>query len=252
MKNNTRKLLLFLYPNTKERLALPVESLELICSELTASGRQSLLRLLEKRGWILSLLQPNGSLLISLTSLGKAALEREFPVLFTKISKDSEIWTAILFCVSSKSDPQFRNLRRMILSNGGLALTRGMYVFSGSLPIRLQTTISSLYGQQVSIFTISEWIFGKDPSLLFDKSGLARVVEIYSSISKEVDELLSILYSEKGLNNKRKQQISTVLERAYRNVLEDSAMVHRFYPDAVPMVTILQKIQSLILTMFQT
>ena len=252
MKNNTRKLLLYLYPNTKERLAIPIESLELASPELTTSGRASLLRLLEKRGWVLSLNQPNKSALLSLTSLGKAALEREIPVLFRKNSKDTEIWTAILFCVSSKSDPQFRNLRRLILANGGVALSRGMYIFSGDIPMKLQSTVSSLYSQQVSIFTISEWIFGKDPSLLFDKSGLARVIDIYSSISKEVDELLSILYSEKGLNNKRKLQISTVLERMYRNVLEDSPMVHRFYPDTVPMVTILQKIQRLIITLFST
>lgn len=247
MKNNTRKLLLFLYPKLKDRYALPLSSLDIICPDLTNTGRLSLVRLLERRGWVLLLNQPDKQQTISLTSLGRAALEREIPLLLPKNSNELQRWTGVLFCQSSKRDPEFRNLRRLIINNGGLALSRGMYLFAGSLPVKLQSVVSSLYEQQISIFTIDEWIFGKDPALLFDKSGLARIVDLYSSVSKEADELLSSLESKKGLNNKRKQQIESLLQRLYENTLEDNALVHRFYPDVLPMRQVLEKVQKLLL-----
>ena len=250
MKKNTRKLLLYLYPKSKERFVLPVTVLETICHDTTISGRLSLLRVLEKRGWLLLLEQPDNQTAMSLTSLGRAALEREFSVLLKENNKDSELWTAILFCQSSKRDPQFRNLRRIIISSGGIAVSRGMYIYAGGIPAKIQGTITSIYDQQVSIFTIDQWIFGKDPSLLFDKSGLARIIDLYSSISKEADQLLDILLSEKRLNNKQKDQLASASERLYSTVLEDSTLVHRFYPDAVPLHSVLQKIQQLLLSVF--
>lgn len=247
MKNNTRKLLLFLYPKLKERYALPLSSLELICPDLTNSGRLSLVKLLEKRGWVLLLNQPDKQKTISLTSLGRAALEREIPLLLPKNSDELKRWTGVLFCQSSKRDPEFRNLRRLIINNGGLALSRGMYLFAGGLPVKLQNVVSSLYEQQISIFTIDEWIFGKDPALLFDKSGLARIVDLYSSVSKEADELLSISDNNKSLNNKRKKQIESLIQRLYDNSLEDCALVQRFYPDMFPIGVVLEKVQKLLL-----
>lgn len=248
MKKTTRKLLLCLSSSTRDNSQIPSDAMAMICPELSYSGQISLIRLLQERGWILSLQHPDKRSTLSLTTLGRAALEREFPVLSTAKHDESKVWTAILFCQSSKQDPQFRNLRRTVLEAGAVSVSRGMYLFAGSLPPRVEEVVVKLYKQQVSVFVISQWLFGKDPGNLFSDSGLTQVISAYSGVSKELDELLNIYDSEKSLNNKRMKQISTLIDRTLAALLEDSPLVRRFFPDSITIHSLVPKIQHLLQT----
>lgn len=255
MKNTTRKLLLCLYQSDSSgarRVQIPGEAIDIICPGLSRSGRKSLLRLLVRRGWVLQLPQTDGGVLLSLTGIGKTALEAKIPALRPNSQVNGRTWTAILFCQSSKRDPQFRNLRRIIVTAGGTALSRGMYLFPGKVPNTVSGLVSALYQKNVSMFTIGQWLFGKDPDNLVNSIELKQAIDTFSSVSKEASELLSILESENSLNSKRKRQLSSLVDRLQQAVESELFLSPSYLPEEIDLQKPIIIVQTILRQLFST
>lgn len=252
MKKTTQKLLLCLYQNQQsdqKRVQISHRALDLIHYQLTKSGRKSLLYLLIKKGWVLAIPEQNDCLNLSLTNMGRTALEAKIPAL-KAIGDQRNKWTAILFCKSIKQDPQFRNLRRVMVKEGAIALTRGMYMFPSIVPTEVDSLVKSLYQKSISMFTIGQWLFGKNPDDLVNLMQIKQVVDTYSSISKEATELLGIIDTENGLNNKRKQQVSLLIDRLHLAFDSDLTATTSYLPDIAILTKPLQLIQQLLVQLY--
>lgn len=192
------------------------DEIQTILGDISESGLRSLMFIALQKGW----LRRQGGYFtpgVSLTRLGAAQLKPQFPALFPP----TEDWSVLIFLQSNANDPSFRYLRKQLVGIHNLQISRGAYVMRGKLPNTLMTLLQSSYQQNVLVLHIDNCEFGDIWVLADQKFSLSDIVKIYSGISTEVDDLLKVKQQNSSLTQPAKQQLSSVFDRYYQNLLSD-------------------------------
>jgi len=252
MKKNTRKILLLLYPaendlqnNPGEKPMLSFRQLRFLLPGLSMAGLKSLLFYLEKNEYLFKQ-QLNEEAFYSLTNYGSDELERQFPALSIARRQWSGQWTMIVFLQSIKSDQNFRYLRTFLLKNGCLALTRGIFLFPGQLSDLVLAELNNRYRQGVMVYQLGNCIIGEERIIIGQKISLADSLKIYSSISRELDELIEITSPIKKLKDQHKLTFYSIFDRFETFLLEDSGLIKHYYPQVEGPLSILTKLQKVL------
>jgi DNA-binding transcriptional regulator PaaX len=246
MKANSLKLLLWLYSdNLQEPFVSDYNQLGVVLPELTAAGLRSLTRNLVTQQLVRTetVLQRTT---IRITAYGVAELHQQFPALRQVVSPWQGNWSCLVFLKAPKTDQGFRYLRTVLLGEHALQLHRGVYLFPGSVPERVERMCRELYVGAVTVFTIGQWLFGDERSTVVDSFSLSDVVESYSGISKDINQLLSVKNTQKGSYQTLKNQISSVFDRLFICLTQDTGLAQYYFTQTVKPHQLLHSLHNLI------
>lgn len=245
MKENSQKLLLALFPSSDESFfRLKQEITRYVIPSLSPDGTKSLIYHLEKKG-MLEVMRLHNETYLSCTRHGVKLLRGLFPALRIETDVDDG-WQCVIFKKAPKGDPQFRYLRTRLLSDGAIALTRGMYITPQGYSEGMLHTIESLYVDSVVMFTVKEWLFGSERPIVMKEFHILDTIEAYSRTSNELFELLSKIESKKGLIEKKKDVIRSLYERFFEIVREDRGLSPRYFPNEISCTHVLHQFQQLL------
>lgn len=219
IKENTKKTLVWLYPTAAEWRFVPKTRIGFVVPHLSPAGVRSLLYTLEKKQLILSQ-RINGELSYGLTTIGKATIETEIPILKGDQQANTE-WSLLVFQQAPASDRNFRYLRQLLLANHWIALSRGVFIVAGEPTLPLQQTIQKLYPQAVMIAGVNKWHWGDMRLVIGQSTAANQVSDIYSGISREIDRLIDQFLGEKNLDDQAKKEIVSTFDRLYTTLEQD-------------------------------
>ncbi len=248
MKENTEKLLCWLADDQddsyKETFTITYAELELLLPKLTAGGRRSLIRYLADQRLIRTE-RLGRQTYISLTSHGREALSAQLPAFREGFRRWQGEWSCLTFCEAPAGDPGFRYLRQLLLSHQAFSLSRGVYLYPGTLPSEVQHVCRQLYLGSVVVFTIKEWQFGDERSLVNEQYMLSDVAELLSGISREINLLLGEFENEKELTHSFQKQIFSVFDRLFEIIVQDPGITHHYFPQVEHGIELLGKLRQL-------
>lgn len=252
MKETTRKILLFLYPTIEadqaqpdHQLFLNTKQLRFLLPDLSLAGFKSLLFYLEKNQYLLKHLI-NEEQYYSLTNYGKEQLEQQFPALSIARRNWHGDWSMIVFLEAIKTDQNFRYLRQFLLKQGCFALNRGIFLYPGKLNDIVLAELNGRYRQAVMVYQLGDCLVGDEHIVIGQKIALSDSLRVYSGISKELDELISIIGSTKKLKDQSKVDFYSIYNRFVSFLAEDSGLIHHYYPQVEGPLSILSKLQKLL------
>ncbi len=246
MKKNTQKILLSLYSEIGTlKYRVPTSNLECVVPELSAGGFRSLLHVLKKQGVITSQ-RVLGVTTVSITQYGMTLLESEFPALSSKWDEWTGQWSCLVFMESPFFDKQFRYLRKLLLSEGALAISRGVYISPGGFSDVVIKECKASYFSSVLIFSVADWKIAADSSFIIEKYGLLDIAENYSGISSDVTRLLKNTLDKKGLTDRQKENIHLVYDRLIDILLEDPGFCTFYFREVESIKTLLSRLNSVI------
>lgn len=242
MKNNTKKLLLFLYsPDESENFSLSAHVIEGVLPNLTRAGRRSLLHLLKQQG-LINDFSLNQVTQYFLTSTGKIALERELDVF--RIPPDWKgDWQLLLFKQAPGFDPHFHFLRLQTLKNGGVAIGRAVYGFPHQCPEFLIELCRDRYQPFITLIAVESWILGDIKDAVMNQLAIHDLASAYSGISNQLSKLLIAKNDKKELNNTLKSKIYSLYDLFFANVCEDTGLVRFYVPKAPTFLQLLAAFQ---------
>ncbi len=246
MKKNTQKILLALYSQVGEiKNRVPVANLQALVSELSGGGFRSLLFALKKQEVIVTQ-KVLGVTTVSITHHGTMLLESEFPALSSKWDQWDGRWECLVFMESSSLDKQFRFLRNLLISEGALAVNRGVYLSPGSFSDVILKECQNSYYSNVLIFSVQTWKLATESSFVIEKYGLLDIAEAYSGVSNDVDRLLKMVVDKKGLTHSHKISINLVYDRVVEILLEDPGFCTFYFKEVENIKKSLLRLNSLI------
>lgn len=246
MKRNTQKILLALYSQVgglKNRV--PLDKLQLVVPELSDGGFRSLLHVLKKQGSIVTG-RVMGVTSVSITNRGTLLLEGEFPALSSQWDTWNGEWECMVFTASPSFDKQFRYLRKLLISQGALAINRGVYMSPGGFNDKVMSECQNSYFSNVLIFSVGEWKIAKESSFVIEKYGLLDLVETYSGVSNYVERLLITLDTKKRLTSSHKAEISLVYDRVIELLLEDPGFCSFYFKEVKSIKNTILSLNSLL------
>jgi DNA-binding transcriptional regulator PaaX len=246
MKQSTKVLLSWLYtPDERAPRVLLQSEFEWLLPEMTSAGRRSFLHYLNAQ----RLIHREPSELgwrYAITQFGSKALKAEFPALSEEWQTWQGEWSGLVFKHSPPSDPQFRYLRTVLIEAGAQALARGVFIFPGQFPSRVLELCESLYIDSIVIFAFSQWLFGDERSTITELFNLQDLISLYSGISKESSNLLSVFNSEKGSKDQSKRRFKDLFYR-FLTVLEQTpGLFHHYYPHSPSPPGLLKQLQTIV------
>lgn len=245
MKENSKKILLFLYPCAKEPVWLDFTKLQDLLPHLSSAGLQSSLFLLDKKDF-LRIDKTQSQWKYALSSYGQSQLEELFPALSADRGQWRGDWSILVFLQAPKTDANFRYLRSYLTQNKAISLTRAVYLYPGVISEKIKTELQNSYKNAVLVLKVSDWLFGDDFKVIGLKAGLNDLFELYSSISKELDRLISIKQNEKSFMKQEKSSFFSALNR-FLGVLEtDTSLLTYYFPEVESPKIILAKLQNLL------
>ncbi len=230
MKENTKRLLVWLYPALDQpRFVKKTETIWLL-ENISDSGFQSLLYLMEKKSYIESQLI-NGTRQYSLTQYGKKSIEAEFPALSNERWHWQGEWTTIVCLSAPTSDKNFRYLRELMVSHYLIGLTRAVFLYPGVLlPPSLQSALETLYPNAVAVLETPKWLWGDERTVIGQKTQLYAHMSVYSGISTEIDRLTTHFESTKNSEDQPKIEITSLFNRYYSTLQSDYGLGKRYFP----------------------
>ena len=250
MKENTKKILLMLYPTNltrddvpQEKPMLTEEELRSLVPDLSPAGFRSLLFLLEKKDFLIkdSLTEtPN----YSLSSYGASALEKQFPALLLESKQWAGEWTALVFLGAPKTDKNFRYLRGFLLDQACVSLKRGVFLYPGELTETMLSELRGSYQQNVVALKVKDWLFGDERLIIGQKIELQALFDIYSGISKELGGLIRIDREEKGLSKSLKKQFNSIYDRYLAALSKDRGLLKYYHPQVKSAKNLLFDLQN--------
>lgn len=243
MKENSRKILLFLYPTENEPVWFNFKELHGLVPNLSHAGLQSALFLLDKKD-LLRIDRTQAEWQYSLSSYGKSYLEDLFPALCDSNEKWQGDWSLVIFLEAPSTDRNFRFLRSYLTQNKAIALTRAVYLYPGLINNKIQADLQRSYKNAVLVFKISKWLFGDDFKIIGQKAQLNDLFELYSSISKELDRLISIKSNEKEFTQQEKISFFSALSRFLGVLDTDPALLNLYFPQVESARKLLAKLQT--------
>lgn len=244
MKENSTRILTWLYPKDGNSRWVNTEELRFFVPEVTSAGLQSLLFFLHKKKKIL-VEKIGGTQAISITSHGMKALEEEIPAFSLERREWKGDWWAIVFLEAPSQDKNFRFLRRVLLAEHGLPLTRGVFLFPGYLPEKVSYELRQSYEGLVMVAPLKNWYFGDDKEIIGSILRISDLANAYSSISKELSSLLEKENTIKGFMYQPKNSISSVFDRLFSSLKNDFGVLHEYYPHVPSGVDLVFKLQQL-------
>ena len=243
MKDNSKKILLFLYPTTREDRWLDLSSLRQVVPDLTDAGFKSLLFLLEKKQF-LKVDKTNNQFRYALSSYAKSSLEAEFPALLQRDDKGKEDWKIIVFLESPKTDKNFRYLRNFLTKNKAIALTRAVFLYPGKLSELIEKELNSSYRNSVVVMELGKWLIGDEFTIMGQKAGLNDLFNLYSGLSKEIESLIIISTKKNNASDQQKQQLFSVFSRFVDIISADSSLLGLYFSQVETALSLLQKLQK--------
>lgn len=223
MKATTEAVLLALYATQQHGgTGLSKYVFSFLLPQLTDGGLGALLHYLEKKSWIRS--ERIAQTQYFLTSHGQAAVEARFSALNS--SSDARDWSVLLFKQAPKQDPQFRYLRKQLLTLNAASLSRGCYIYPGTFPLDLQREWQELYASSIVIFTVQKWSFGDEFQIIIALFNLITISETYSSISNEMTRLISQNRYDKKLNHQQKKRFKSLFSNFHEIIAQDLGLAH--------------------------
>ncbi len=244
MKSTTQKMLLSLYGASLENNGgLTTSFFSELLSELSTSGRRSLILLLEQKKRV-SLEKIAAATHLYITEQGRRELLEVFPALQER-NDQQLMWNCIVFRDAPKGDEQFRYLRSILMQAGAFVLTRGVYAYPGCFPKKILDQCYSMYANSIFLFSVSDWQLGIERSTITRNFGLADLATAYSGISNEIDELLATNNSQATLNNQQKQSLFSAYDRFRELLKDDVGLLPHFYPQVTSGIQIVKRFQHL-------
>ena len=243
MKENTKRLLVWLYPTTGEPRFVPKSETTWVLDGLSSSGMQSLLYLLEKKQYLESQ-QLEGVLQFGLTQYGVKSIEAEFPALSSDRWQWQGEWTTVVCLSAPKTDKNFRYLRELMISHHLVGITRGVFMYPGAaLPVHLQSTFETLYPNSVAVLATPEWLWGDERSVIGLKTNLYALMDVYSGISNELARLITNFGNIKTIDHQSKLLIASLFDRLYGALQSDFGLGRRYFPRVTFGRELLSKLQ---------
>lgn len=244
MKDNSTRILTWLYPKDSLSRWVDVEELSLFLPSITDSGLQSSLFYLQQKKKII-VEKINSIQAVSITSHGKKSLEQAIPAFSPQRRQWNGDWWGIIFLQAPKHDKNFRFLRRILLSEHSLSLTRGVFLFPGSLSEKLSYELRNSYEGSVMVAPFKDWTFGDDKEIIGSILQLSDLANSYSSISNEIATLLEKEIDIKRSSNQSKMAISSVFDRLYGSLKNDFGILHEYYPHVSSGIDLVFSLQNL-------
>ncbi|PIY80838.1 MAG: hypothetical protein COY80_00780 [Candidatus Pacebacteria bacterium CG_4_10_14_0_8_um_filter_42_14] len=245
MKKNSQILLLSLFTQqSTQAYSLTVPQLRRLVPDLTDSGFRSLLHVLEKK-LLISSERIQGRRRFYLTNDGKNALVGLFPSLDTSWQSWDGSWVCLVFLQAPKGDLQFRYLRSLLLEYRAVAISRGVYLYPRQLPAVVLEALQRLYIGSVLCFGVAEWQFGTERPIVVEKYTLESLLDIYSGVSKEARQLLSIENESLRLTVQQKSRIASLFDRLLSALTIDVGFMSYYFPGSPRGSEVLALVQRL-------
>jgi len=246
MKQNTQKLLTWLYSSAEKRsYVINYRQLKLILPDMTAGGRRSLVHYLTKK-LLIRTERINDQIHISLTSHGIDALVAQFPVFNEAWQQWQGEWSVLIFRSGPKGDLHFRYLRQLLLDNHAFSLSRGVYLYPGMLPNQVVSVLKEMYVGAVVVVVTNQWSFGDERNIVNRHDLLLDLVEVYSGISKEINQLLVLKNNQKRLTKKARLQVYSVFDRLFNVLGQDPGFLQYYYPNLLTVAALLNQLHSMV------
>lgn len=251
MKKHSRSLLLALAGESLQKTGIPLTlALQLPIGE-TPAGKRSLIYYLarENQVWLERHL---GMLAVGITTQGSRRLKAEFPALSVTHSSAEPDWQLIVLKQAPKNDPHFRSLATLCAKYRVLRLARGVYAYPGLMPTALEMQLSTLYAESnLARATVKEWVSGLDRPVIVSYYDIENLSDIYSSVSKEIEQLLSI---NSKLNVNVYQSISSIcslINRLESALIGDCGLVNRYFPETPLALDLVNQLARVLKTLSQ-
>jgi DNA-binding transcriptional regulator PaaX len=244
MKDNSKKLLLYLFADAQKESLVSGDEVKLVLNNLSPGGLRSLLHVLEQKNYLAKENLESTSY-YRVTPYGKSQLKAQFPALFEDYRDWDGSYSQVLFLEYPKTDKNFRYLRQHLIDQRFVSLQRGCYVKPGLIPEETRVMLNKLYSGHVFVFTVGKWQIGDERSFLNDSYLLQDIVNGYSGISSEIDQLLSRKKQSLVANQQLKQRFLSVFDRYYSLVEHDLGLIPYFYPHAKTALELLVEVKPL-------
>lgn len=245
MKKNTKKILFILSDVDGDQVKITLKTLREIFSNLSDGGFRSWLFQLEKQQLIYIDRVPERAY-ASLTSKGERLVRDLFPALDPQWEAWHGEWQLLLFLQAPSGDKQFRYLRQMVLQERGMPLARGAYLIPGAITRRLHLELQLKYADSVALCVVKDWVFGLEKPVILSYYDVTERASLYSSVSKEIDRLLTQNDTQKGLIKKHKELLYSELDRLFELVQDDPGFTHYYSPEVTSARAVLSKIHQLL------
>ncbi len=247
LKENSLKLLLALYQpdNSKEVLGMDYERMELILPELTPAGRRSLISHLHKNDLVYK--QRTDRTLIYQTQHGKRLLEAQFPVFNSQMRDWSGEWCLVQFLTPPSSDKSFRYLRSLLVEGNAAAISRGSYLVTSVMADALIGELEASYRSAVVVVKLESFLFGDERAIMDQFFNLSDSQQLYSGISREINELLASTSNLSNLSDPQKKRLCSVFDRFYSLIQKDIGITQYYFPRVEGAEDILRRLQKILL-----
>lgn len=243
MRENSKKILLFLFPSVDEPVWLTFAQLSELLPNLTKAGLMSALFLLDKKD-LLRIDKTQSNWRYSLSTHGVSFLKGLFPALKASPLNRQGKWSILVFLKAPKADKNFRYLRNFLAQNQVIALTRAVYLIPITLVDKVMPELDKTYINAVLLVEVGEWMFGDDYKIIGQRAGLQDLFELYSSISKEIDRLISVKLINKTFTQQENLDFHSALDRFFAILGQDNALMSIYYPEVVTPEELLFKFQK--------
>lgn len=245
MKKNTKRILVWLYSSEKKVRWVSQKELNWLIPDLTEAGLRSSLYFLEKKEYV-RLSKAFGEVHVSLTSHGEQALGDEFPVFSLRMDMWKGDWSVLIFLSAPKGDKNFRYLRQRILRDGFLPLSRGVFVFPGDLGSSVRSLLNQLYRGSVAVLRSDKWQFGDEIKIIGQESSLHDLKHIYSSISKQIHQVIEKKEGKKSGKEQIKTEICSIYSRLFDCLEIDTGILEHYFPQVLGLKSLLSELQQVV------
>ncbi|MBP7875485.1 hypothetical protein KA012_00630 [Candidatus Woesebacteria bacterium] len=251
MKKNSRILLLALLGSAQAEEGIPFSLAMLLPIGNSTASKRSLLYYLARQN-LIWIERHQDALCVGVTAQGKRRLYGQFPALLLSEALTVPDWQLIVLKQAPKSDPHFRSLAVLFSKNRVLRLARGIYAYPGTLSPNLEAQLDALYSEEnLARCTVKDWQSGLDRPVIVSYYDLENLSAIYSSISKEIEQLLAIYSDQNELSDRTIYQISSIIDRLDSALIGDCGLVKRFFPKTPVPSDLVVKIGELLTTLPQ-
>jgi hypothetical protein len=244
MKENAQRLLSWLYPSDRTARWVKLSELGFVAPELTEGGLQSVLKFLEEHKRLV-IERLDGQQLVSITSHGMRALEERIPAFSPQRRDWQGGWQAVIFLHAPKSDPNFRFLRRLLLGSFALPVSRGVFLYPGQLLEKIIFELNSSYEGSVMSTEFKKWTFGDEREIIGSILNFADQANSYSSISSEIDSLLTLDQPLIEFTDQAKLRFSSVFSRLFAVLKNDFGIQQAYLPQVKDGIMLLFELQKL-------
>ncbi len=246
MRKTTQRLLLMLYAEKERDLPrLRLDWLAWLLPELTLAGIRSLVYYLNSQG-LIEVIELDGISWLSITQLGKKQLRVDFKALDPFWDMWEGEWEKVVFLASSKGDKQFRYLRNLLVTEGALPLSRGVYLWPKGLLAKVESTIISLYQHSVLVVDFKKTTVGDLRPIVNKYYELNSLYNQYSSISREMNSLLQQVEVKKSLIRKDREKFLNLIEKIRFNLELDLGLTKYYFPDLTRVEEIIKQLQLIV------